>query len=192
VGRREGSRGEHEDRGRDPRASPAVAVHALELTHAARPGDEADRHRPPAQRQTAGEQVRQHRGGEVVLGFDRAREQVARAAGRAGSAPEGPCVVEGRRFVVTPDTAELVRAEGRLAAAPSFWISRVDVVRHYRRIQGHRVQVRLESVAHIRLLGEVRVVVDFDYEMVDGDELARHPPSEPARSRAPPGSDDEP
>jgi hypothetical protein len=77
------------------------------------------------------------------------------------------------RFLVNADTADLVRAEGRLARAPSFWISRVDVVRHYRRIQGHRVQAQLESVAHVRLLGDVHMVVDFDYEMVDGDELSR-------------------
>ncbi len=75
------------------------------------------------------------------------------------------------RFLVTADTADLVRAEGRLARAPSFWVSRVEVVRHYQRIHGHRLQVRLESVADLRLFGEVRVVVDFDYEMVDGVEL---------------------
>ena len=75
------------------------------------------------------------------------------------------------RFLVTSDTADLVRAQGRLARAPSFWISQVEVVRHYRRIRGHRLQVRLESVADIRLFGEVRIVVDFEYEMVDGDEL---------------------
>jgi hypothetical protein len=74
-------------------------------------------------------------------------------------------------FLVTPDTADLVRAEGRLARPPSFWIPRVDVVRHYRRIHGQRLQVRLESVAVLRLFGEVRIVVDFDYEMVDGVEL---------------------
>ncbi len=74
-------------------------------------------------------------------------------------------------FLVTSDTADLVRAQGRLARAPSFWISRVAVVRHYQRIRGHRLQVRLESVADLRVLGEVRIVVDFDYEMVDGDEL---------------------
>jgi hypothetical protein len=75
-------------------------------------------------------------------------------------------------LVVTADTADLVRVEGRLARSPSFWISRVDVVRHYRRIRGHRVQVRLESTAHLRLFGDVRIVVDFDYEMVDGEELS--------------------
>lgn len=74
-------------------------------------------------------------------------------------------------FLVTSDTADLVRAQGRLARAPSFWISRVEVVRHYQRIRGHRLQVRLESVADLRVFGEVRIVVDFDYEMVDGDEL---------------------
>jgi len=75
------------------------------------------------------------------------------------------------RFLVTSDTADLVRAEGVLARAPSFWVPRVAVVRHYRRIRGQRLQVRLESVAQLRLCGEVRVVVDFDYQMVDGVEL---------------------
>jgi hypothetical protein len=75
-------------------------------------------------------------------------------------------------LVVTADTADLVRAEGRLARPPGFWIPRVDVVRHYRRIRGHRVQVRLESTAHLRLFGDVSIVVDFEYEMVDGEELS--------------------
>lgn len=77
--------------------------------------------------------------------------------------------------VVTADSADIVRVEGRLARSPSFWVPRVDVVRHFRRLQGHRVQVRLESVAHFRLFGEVCIVVDFDYEMVDGDDIASPP-----------------
>ncbi len=74
-------------------------------------------------------------------------------------------------FVVTGETADLVRAEGRLARNPSFWVTRVDVVRHYRRIRGHRVVVRIESVSRIRLFGPVHLTVDFDYEMIDGDEV---------------------
>jgi hypothetical protein len=74
-------------------------------------------------------------------------------------------------FVVTPETADLVRVEGRLVRNPSFWVTRVDVVRHYRRICGHRAVVRIESVSRLRLLGPVRLTVDFDYEMIEGNEL---------------------
>jgi len=82
-------------------------------------------------------------------------------------------------FVVTADTADLVRAGGRLAKGPSFWIPRVDVVRHYARLRGHRVLVRVETVAHVRFLGESRLVVTYDYEMVNGEELS---PSSPSNS----------
>jgi len=83
-------------------------------------------------------------------------------------------------FVVTPETADLVRVEGRRVRNPSFWVTRVDVVRHYRRIRGHRVVVRIESVSRIRLFGPVRLTVDFDYEMIDGEELG--PREAPASS----------
>jgi hypothetical protein len=98
-------------------------------------------------------------------------------------------------FVVTSETADLVRVEGRLVRNPSFWVTRVDVVRHYRRIRGHRVVVRIESVSRIRLFGPVRLTVDFDYEMIDGDEVG---PSEAltstltARTASPPGADPRP
>jgi hypothetical protein len=74
-------------------------------------------------------------------------------------------------FVVTPDTADLVRVEGDLARAPSFWIKHVDVSRHYARVRGHRVVVRMESVAQIRFLGPSHLVVTFDYEMIDGEPI---------------------
>jgi hypothetical protein len=77
-------------------------------------------------------------------------------------------------FVVTPGTADLVRVEGGLARAPSFWIKHVDVSRHYARVGGHRVVVRMESVAQIRLVGPSHLVVTYDYEMIDGQAI---PPS---------------
>jgi hypothetical protein len=77
-------------------------------------------------------------------------------------------------FVVTPDTADLVRVEGGLARAPSFWVKHVDLSRHYARVGGHRVVVRMESVAQIRLVGRSHLVVTFDYETIDGQEI---PPS---------------
>jgi hypothetical protein len=71
-------------------------------------------------------------------------------------------------FIVTPDTADLLRVEGALARSPSFWAREVAVSRHYARVCGHRVVVRLESLARIRFLGPTRLVVTFDYESIDG------------------------
>jgi len=82
----------------------------------------------------------------------------------------GPGLLDGT-LVVTPDDADLVRIEGRLVRNPSIWITRVEVVRHFRRLRGHRVVVRIEAVAHVRLLGDVRTTIDFDYEMIDGDPI---------------------
>ena len=92
-----------------------------------------------------------------------------------------PALLDGT-IVVTPDDADLVRIEGRLVRNPSFWITRVEVVRRFRRLKGHRVVVRIESVAHVRLLGDVRTTIDFDYQMIDGDSIepARRPGAPPS------------
>ena len=46
-------------------------------------------------------------------------------------------LVDGSIFV-NPDDGDLVRIEGRLSKTPSFWTRRVEVVRHYQRINGVR------------------------------------------------------
>jgi len=74
-------------------------------------------------------------------------------------------------FLVTPDTADIVRVEGRLARSPSFWISSAEASRQYARIVGHRVVVRLDSTASLRLFGKSRIVVTYEYEMIDGDHI---------------------
>jgi len=77
------------------------------------------------------------------------------------------------RFLVTADTADLVEVTGTMAKAPTFWIPRVDLMKRYARIQGHRVNVRVESVSHVRLLGASRFTMTAEYEMIDGDLIAR-------------------
>ena len=76
-------------------------------------------------------------------------------------------LVDGFVFV-TRDDADLVRVEGRLAKNPSFWTTRVDVVRRYERVGGIRVPVRLDTTAQIRLAGASTMSVVYDYEMVNG------------------------
>jgi hypothetical protein len=92
-------------------------------------------------------------------------------------------------FTVTADDADLLSVEGRLAKGPSFWTPRVEIVRRYRRIRGHRVLVRMESTAHIRFLGEVWMLVDYDYLMIDGEEIpaSSASPGDESASLEPPG-----
>jgi hypothetical protein len=67
-----------------------------------------------------------------------------------------------------PEDGELMRVEGRLSKAPSFWIRQVDVVQSYRRIAGVRLPVAVEAVASIRLVGKATFRMTYDYEMVNG------------------------
>ena len=75
------------------------------------------------------------------------------------------------RFLVSPDTADLVEVSGTMAKGPSFWIPRVDLSKRYARLQGHRVNVRVDSVSHVRLLGESRFTMTSVYERIDGEAI---------------------
>lgn len=75
-------------------------------------------------------------------------------------------------ILVTPDEADLVRIEGRLARNPSFWTSRVEVSREYARIAGVRVPVRVESRAWVKIAGVSTFVMTYEYEEVNGRTLA--------------------
>jgi hypothetical protein len=70
------------------------------------------------------------------------------------------------RLFVTLD-GELRRVEGRLAKNPSFWVTRVDVVRSYRRINGVLMPVSLETRAHLRLLGASGMRMTYRYSRID-------------------------
>jgi hypothetical protein len=76
-------------------------------------------------------------------------------------------LVDGFLFV-TRDEADLLRVEGRLARNPSFWTTRVDVIRRYDRVAGVRVPVRLDTTAQIRIAGVSTMSVIYDYQMVNG------------------------
>jgi hypothetical protein len=80
-------------------------------------------------------------------------------------------LIEGALYV-TNDDADLVRVEGRLSKNPSFWTKRVDVVRKYSRLHGIRVPVRVDSVAQMRLAGTATLSMTYEYEMVNGVEMA--------------------
>ena len=72
------------------------------------------------------------------------------------------------RMVLTPDSNELVRVEGKLAKNPSFWTSLVNVVRHFAKVDGVRVPVSTESIAKVKFAGQSRLDVSYEYESING------------------------
>jgi hypothetical protein len=76
-------------------------------------------------------------------------------------------LVDGSIFV-NPEDGELVRIEGRLSKSPSFWTRKVDVIRHYRRINGVRVPMAIESVAQVLIAGRSTFKMTYEYETING------------------------
>lgn len=72
------------------------------------------------------------------------------------------------RMVLSQDGTELLRVEGRLAKNPSFWTSRVNVIRHYARLDGVRVPVATESTAKVKFAGAASLDVQYEYETING------------------------
>jgi len=81
-------------------------------------------------------------------------------------------LIDGSVFI-TSDESDLVRVEGRMAKNPSFWTSRVHLVRHYARIGGIRVPVRLDSTAQVKVVGESSLSMDYDYQSINGIALTQ-------------------
>jgi hypothetical protein len=69
---------------------------------------------------------------------------------------------------VTRQDNDLVQLAGRLAKSPSFWVSRVEVVRRYARIGGVRVPVQVESTAHVRFAWPSAKTMTYRYETING------------------------
>ena len=71
-------------------------------------------------------------------------------------------------IILAPDTGDLLRVEGQLAKSPSFWTSRIEVVRTYDRIDGVRVPVHTESVAQVKMAGASSFAMSYEYETING------------------------
>jgi hypothetical protein len=76
-------------------------------------------------------------------------------------------LVDGSIFV-NPLDADLVRIEGRLSKTPSFWTRRVEVTRHYQRINGIRMPIAIESVAQVLIAGRSTFQMKYEYASVNG------------------------
>ncbi len=85
-------------------------------------------------------------------------------------------LVDGTIFAL-PDDGELVRIDGRLSKAPSFWTRRVEVVRQYQRLAGVHVPVSLESTAHVMIAGVSTFRMTYDYETINGQRVGSPQPT---------------
>jgi hypothetical protein len=79
-------------------------------------------------------------------------------------------LVDGLIFL-NPDDGELVRMEGLLSKAPSFWTRRVQITRWYGRFAGTRMPTALESVANVRIAGVSTFRMTYEYESVNGERI---------------------
>jgi hypothetical protein len=70
-----------------------------------------------------------------------------------------------------PDDGELMRLEGELAKAPSFWTRRVEIVRRYQRFLGIRMPVALETTAAVRIAGRSTFRMIYEYESINGQHV---------------------
>jgi hypothetical protein len=70
------------------------------------------------------------------------------------------------RVLLTMD-GDLLRIEGRLVKNPSFWVTRVELIKTYRRISGVLMPVSLETTAQLRLLGSSALRMTYHYSQID-------------------------
>jgi hypothetical protein len=108
----------------------------------------------------------------------------AEAAGAAAEGLSGIAVTPRRKDVLLidgsiflrPEDGELMRVEGKLSKAPSFWIRQVEIVQSYRRIAGIRLPVAVEAVANVMLAGRATFRMTYEYESVNGRHIGTPEP----------------
>jgi hypothetical protein len=74
--------------------------------------------------------------------------------------------------LLSAQSGDLVRLQGRLSRSPSFWVRWVDITRRYTRIRGAMLPVAVESVANVKIAGVSTFSMRYEYVMVDGQNLA--------------------
>lgn len=90
--------------------------------------------------------------GAIRIGLEPRRREDMLVRGELLMSPEG----------------ELLRVEGDLVKRPSFWTKSVHLVRHYGRVDGTHVPVRLDMVAQVRLVGASHLSMTYRYVEING------------------------
>jgi hypothetical protein len=92
---------------------------------------------------------------------------------RIGLAPrrKSQMLITGAAFV-RRDDADLVTIQGVLSKRPSFWTRKVQVTRHYARIDGVRVPIELQLNADVLLVGDSTFAMTYQYASINGRQIA--------------------
>lgn len=80
---------------------------------------------------------------------------------------KGKLMLDGAMFFA-PEAADLVRVEARVVSNPSFWVKRVDITKHFQRINGLCVPVNVDSTANIRFAGKANFRMSYRYTELNG------------------------
>ena len=76
-------------------------------------------------------------------------------------------LVRGSVLVTDPE-ADLLEVRGQLSKSPSWWTTRVEVVRTYGRVAGVRVPVSMSSVAQVRIVGRSQFRMTSAFDEING------------------------
>ena len=92
---------------------------------------------------------------------------------RIGLAPrrKSQVLITGAAFV-RRDDADLVTIQGVLSKRPSFWTRKVEVTRHYARIDGVRVPIDVQLNADVLLVGDSTFAMTYQYAPINGRQIA--------------------
>jgi len=80
-------------------------------------------------------------------------------------------LIDGAAFVRRED-ADLVRSQGVLSKRPSFWTRKVEITRHYARIDGVRVPIEVRLDADVLLVGDSAFDMTYQYLAINGRPIA--------------------
>ena len=92
---------------------------------------------------------------------------------RIGLAPrrKSQLLIDGAAFV-RRDDADLVRIQGVLSKRPSFWTRKVEITRHYARVDGVRVPIEVRLDADVLLVGDSAFDMTYQYQAINGRPIA--------------------
>jgi hypothetical protein len=80
-------------------------------------------------------------------------------------------LIDGAAYV-RRDDADLVRIQGVLSKRPSFWTRKVEITRHYARIDGVRVPIEVRLDADVLLVGDSAFDMTYQYLAINGRPIA--------------------
>jgi hypothetical protein len=80
-------------------------------------------------------------------------------------------LIDGAAFV-RRDDADLVRIQGVLSKRPSFWTRKVEITRHYARVDGVRVPIEVRLDADVLLVGDSAFDMTYQYLAINWRPIA--------------------